>query len=92
MWTYVLVALFDKKYPSGRKERRSVMENAEKKQAFHHVPIMVTEVMDLLSPQRGGIFVDGTLGGGGHSEAILQLLPEGSRLIGIDRDETALCR
>ncbi len=66
------------------------MENAEKKQAFHHVPIMVTEVMDLLSPQRGGIFVDGTLGGGGHSEAILQLLPEGSRLIGIDRDETAL--
>ena len=66
------------------------MENAEKKQAFHHVPIMVTEVMDLLSPQRGGIFVDGTLGGGGHSGAILQLLPEGSRLIGIDRDETAL--
>ena len=57
---------------------------------FHHVPIMVSEAMDLLSPARGGVFVDGTLGGGGHSEAILQLLPGGSRLVGIDRDETAL--
>ena len=58
--------------------------------AFHHVPIMVREVTDMLSPDRGGVFVDGTLGGGGHSEAILNLLPETGRLIGIDRDETAL--
>jgi len=58
--------------------------------AFHHVPIMVREVTDLLQPERGGVFVDGTLGGGGHSEAILRLLPETGRLIGIDRDETAL--
>ena len=58
--------------------------------AFHHVPIMVREVTDLLQPARGGIFVDGTLGGGGHSEAILDLLPEDGRLIGIDRDKTAL--
>ena len=66
------------------------MENAEKKLAFHHEPIMVREVTDLLLPGRGGIFVDGTLGGGGHSEALLKLLPEDGRLIGIDRDETAL--
>lgn len=58
--------------------------------AFHHVPIMVREVTDLLAPQRGGVFVDGTLGGGGHSEAILNLLPEDGRLIGIDRDTAAL--
>ncbi len=62
------------------------MENG----GFHHVPIMVSEVTDLLLPGRGGVFVDGTLGGGGHSEAILKLLPEDGRLIGIDRDETAL--
>ena len=62
------------------------MENG----AFHHVPIMVREVTDLLEPKRGGVFVDGTLGGGGHSEAILDLLPDTGRLIGIDRDETAL--
>lgn len=51
---------------------------------------MVAEVTDLLLPARGGVFVDGTLGGGGHSEAILKILPEDGRLIGIDRDETAL--
>ena len=62
------------------------MENG----GFHHVPIMVREVTDLLMPARGGLFVDGTLGGGGHSEAILQLLPPEGRLIGIDRDRTAL--
>lgn len=62
------------------------MENG----AFHHVPIMVREVTDLLLPARGGVFVDGTLGGGGHSEAILDLLPPDGRLIGIDRDMTAL--
>ena len=36
---------------------------------FHHVPIMLPEVMELLKPERGGLFVDGTLGGGGHSGA-----------------------
>ena len=66
------------------------MENTTKTAVFHHVPIMVDEVTELLQPQRGGLFVDGTLGGGGHSEAILKLLPEDGRLIGIDRDETAL--
>ncbi len=66
------------------------MENAAKAVDFHHIPIMVREVTELLEPARGGVFVDGTLGGGGHSEAILKLLPQTSRLIGIDRDETAL--
>lgn len=56
----------------------------------YHVPIMFDEVMELLSPERGGIFVDGTLGGGGHSEGILERLPESGRLFGIDRDGDAL--
>ena len=62
------------------------MENS----GFHHVPIMVREVTDLLRPERGGVYVDGTLGGGGHSEAILNLLPADGRLFGIDRDEEAI--
>ena len=66
------------------------MEDTTKTAVFHHIPIMVSEVTELLSPARGGLFVDGTLGGGGHSEAILKLLPKTGRLIGIDRDETAL--
>ena len=57
---------------------------------FHHVPIMVSEVLELLEPARGGIFVDGTLGGGGHAEAVLSALPETGRLFGIDRDDEAL--
>lgn len=56
----------------------------------YHIPIMPNEVMELLKPERGGVFVDGTLGGGGHSELILRKLPEGSRHFGIDRDEEAI--
>lgn len=57
---------------------------------FHHIPIMLPAVLELLQPERGGIFVDGTLGGGGHAEATLERLPKGSRLIGIDRDGAAI--
>lgn len=63
---------------------------APKADAFAHKPIMLGQVVTALLPERGGIFVDCTLGGGGHSEAILDRLPEGSRLIGIDRDGDAL--
>lgn len=56
---------------------------------FHHVPIMLGDVIELLRPERGGIFVDGTLGGGGHSEGILKRLGDG-KLYGIDRDGEAI--
>ena len=56
----------------------------------YHVPILVKEVLALLQPARGGVFVDGTLGGGGHAEAVLEGLPGGLRLIGIDRDADAI--
>ncbi|OQB24620.1 MAG: Ribosomal RNA small subunit methyltransferase H [Firmicutes bacterium ADurb.Bin182] len=66
------------------------------KPEYSHTPIMPGEVLQLLKPEKGGLFVDCTLGGGGHAEAILSVLPEGSRLIGIDRDrdaiEAASCR
>lgn len=57
---------------------------------FVHVPIMVDEVLSLLNPKRGGLFVDGTLGGGGHAEAVLSALPSSGKLYGIDRDTDAL--
>ena len=56
----------------------------------YHVPIMLDEALDLLKPERGGVYVDGTLGGGGHSSGILSRLPEGGRLFGIDRDDEAI--
>ena len=57
---------------------------------FAHVPIMPAQTLELLAPQRGGVFVDCTLGGGGHAELVLSALPETGRLIGIDRDDDAL--
>lgn len=56
---------------------------------FSHKSVLLNEAVEALLPERGGIYVDGTLGGGGHSEAILQRLPNG-RLIGIDRDGAAI--
>ena len=57
---------------------------------FHHIPILRETVVALLAPQRGGVFVDETLGGGGHAEAVLERLPKGGRLYGIDRDGAAI--
>jgi len=53
------------------------------------MPVMVAETLDLLDVRRGGIFVDATLGLGGHAEAILEASPD-ARLVGIDRDPRAL--
>ncbi|HET7463957.1 MAG TPA: 16S rRNA (cytosine(1402)-N(4))-methyltransferase RsmH [Longimicrobium sp.] len=55
----------------------------------YHAPVMVEEVMGFLRPERGGLYLDGTLGGGGHAEALLERGPE-ARLIGVDRDPDAL--
>ena len=54
-----------------------------------HEPVLVEEVLKLLEPERGGLHFDGTLGGGGHAEAILRRGQE-ARVIGVDRDEEAL--
>lgn len=57
---------------------------------FHHIPVLYEEVLTYLAPERGGIFIDGTLGGGGHASMVLERLPAGSRLYGIDRDPAAI--
>lgn len=57
-----------------------------------HVPVMLAEVLKFLQPEPGGHYVDGTLGGGGHTAAILaQSAPEG-KVLGIDTDALALRR
>ncbi len=53
-----------------------------------HVPVLVAEVVAALRPEQGGLFVDCTLGLGGHTRALL--LAGASRVIGIDRDASAL--
>ena len=57
-----------------------------------HVPVLRDRILDLLAPalaEPGSVYVDGTLGMGGHSEAVLQRCPE-ARVVGIDRDPEAL--
>ena len=56
---------------------------------FHHVPVLLKEVLEYLDPRKGQVFADGTLGGGGHSGEILKMMGEGT-LYGIDRDEAAI--
>ena len=53
----------------------------------YHTPVLLDECVAWLNVRKGGLYIDGTLGGGGHSEAILK---RGARVIGIDRDAEAL--
>ena len=56
---------------------------------FHHLSVLPDEVIGFLEPTDGKTYLDGTLGGGGHSALILEQAP-GAFLIGIDRDQAAL--
>jgi 16S rRNA (cytosine1402-N4)-methyltransferase len=56
---------------------------------FHHLPVMVDEVVELTGPLPEGTFLDATVGGGGHARAVLEAHP-GLRLVGLDRDPAAL--
>lgn len=57
---------------------------------FKHKSVLLFETIDQLDIKPDGIYVDGTLGGGGHSFQILKRLGDNGRLIGIDQDEDAL--
>ena len=57
---------------------------------FVHTPVLVSDVVDWLKPKPGDVIVDGTLGLGGHAEALLTAMNGTGKLIGIDQDATAL--
>lgn len=57
-----------------------------------HVPVMLEEVLSYLQPQPGACYIDGTLGGGGHTTAILERSAPDGRVLGIDADAHALAR
>ena len=55
-----------------------------------HEPVMVREILDGLALRSGGVYLDGTLGSGGHALALLERLQGDCRLLGIDRDAAAI--
>ncbi len=57
---------------------------------FYHLPVLLEEAVDSLDCRPGGIYVDGTLGGGGHAAEIMKRIMPGGRLVGIDADPEAL--
>lgn len=57
---------------------------------FKHIPVLLQECIDGLNIKENGIYVDGTLGGAGHSSKIVEKLSDNGLLIGIDRDTEAL--
>ena len=57
---------------------------------MRHKPVLLNEVLDLLNCAPGKVFVDCTVGTGGHAEAILKRIGEGGKLVGIDCDDAAI--
>lgn len=66
----------------------SKLEEPESEAKFSHVPVMVQEVVKLLHPKQGKLFIDMTFGAGGHTKAILEENPE-AQVVCLDRDPLA---
>ena len=59
---------------------------------IEHLPVMGREMLEIISPFDGGVYVDATVGLGGHSEMLLSKIGQGGKIVGIDRDDNALAR
>ena len=55
-----------------------------------HIPVLLSETIDAIFTNPDGVYVDCTLGGGGHTQALMQRLSPGGRIIALDRDNKVL--
>lgn len=58
--------------------------------AYFHMPVLASELLETVNPKSGENLIDGTIGGGGHAEKILEKTSPGGKLLGIDLDEEAI--
>lgn len=77
-----------------KKKKKSVSEEVVRAEYVYHLPVMLQESCDFLVTKVDGKYIDGTLGGGGHSEEILRRLSPKGSLYSFDKDEQAIifCR
>jgi 16S rRNA (cytosine1402-N4)-methyltransferase len=76
----------------GKKESYTTPNAERANPIIEHVPVLLRETIDLLAPRPGGVYVDGTLGGGGHAAEILKRSAPDGMLIGLDQDPDAVER
>ena len=57
---------------------------------YFHIPVLLNEVVEIINPKPGENLIDGTIGGGGHAEAILEKTSPDGKLLGIDLDDEAI--
>lgn len=76
--------------PDLNSNRPNPGESRSSHSEYGHIPVLLNEVLHALAPEPGRIYVDATLGAGGHSEALLERLQPDGKLFGIDQDPTAL--
>lgn len=65
-------------------------KSEEAQRHFEHIPVLPHEVIEYLNPRSDGIYVDCTLGGGGHATLIAERIGENGKIIGIDQDPEAI--
>lgn len=70
-------------------DKKNSSDKTKEELQSYHIPVLLNEVIENLNIKPGGIYVDCTFGGGGHSKAILQRLDEKGKLIAFDQDEDA---
>lgn len=76
----------------GRKPDEQAPNSERSTPNITHVPVLLQETVDLLRPRPGGVYLDGTVGAGGHTEEILKRTSPDGMVIGLDQDEEAIER